>query len=157
MGELKASNLLTNQNAIRVRWLLWILSALGFIDSVYLFVLKMTNNPTLCIKGVGDCWSVNNSVYSEILGIPISALGALAYLAIVFLIVLERRGGFWKNYSAMMVFGISLAGWIYSLYLTYLEIFVLRSICPFCVVSAVLMTLIFVLSIVRLNIINPQS
>jgi uncharacterized membrane protein len=40
---------------------------------------------------------------------------------------------------------------LYSLYLTYIELFVLRAVCPFCVLSAVVMGVLFVLSIARLR------
>lgn len=139
-----------------IRRTLFILTLVGFLDAVYLSILKLAHNPTMCIKGVGDCWSVNISVYSENFGIPIAVLGSLAFLTIALMVGLEDQGGFWKNNSVLIVFGISLSGWFYSVYLTYLEIVVIKSICPFCVLSAVMMSLILILTTVRL-ISKPQS
>lgn len=126
------------------------LAAIGLIDSLYLMIIKLTNNKGLCLQGIGDCWTVNTSRYSEISGIPISILGALAYLAILVLLYLETREGFWNEYSSIFVFGIALTGTLYSAYLTYLEIAVIKAICPFCVISAVVITALLVISIIRM-------
>lgn len=127
-----------------------ILAVIGVIDAVYLLIIKWTNNKALCLQGVGDCWSVNTSKYSEIAGIPISLLGIGAYLVILALLMLEDRGEFWKNNSPMIIFGISLAGTLYSAYLTYVEIYVIRAICPFCVISAIMILGLLGVSIARL-------
>jgi uncharacterized membrane protein len=83
-------------------------------------------------------------------GIPIAYLGLAANIIIMLLLLLETRGVFWKQYSPFIVFGMTLAGTIYSIYLTYIEIAILRAICPYCVVSAVVMVLLFIVSLVRL-------
>ncbi len=119
-------------------------SFVGIADSIYLTVLKVSNNKSLCIQGVGDCWSVNTSRYSEIAGIPIAVLGLLAYLFIFLILVLEDHLAVLKVYSPYGLFGITLIGVIYSGYLTYLEIAVIKAICPFCVVSAIAMLILFI-------------
>lgn len=112
------------------------LAILGFLDALYLLIIKLTNNKGLCLEGIGDCWTVNLSKYSEIAGVPISILGMGAYLAVIVLLFLETKGSFWKNNSPILIFGLMLAGTLYSAYLTYIEIYVLKAICPFCVISA---------------------
>ena len=64
---------------------------LGILDAIYLTVIKFTGNKALCIEGVGDCWTVNNSRYSEWNGIPLSLLGILAYLSIILILTLQNR------------------------------------------------------------------
>lgn len=130
-----------------MRNMMYVLSIIGFIDSVYLYIIKITNNKSLCLPGIGDCWSVNNSRFSEIAGVPISLLGAGAYLTIIVLLWLEGRNLFFQQYGPLLLFGLTLFGTIYSLYLTYIEIFVLHAICPFCVISAVVMVFLFALAI----------
>ncbi len=127
-----------------------IVAGIGLLDAVYLIVLKYTNNKAMCIQGVGDCWSVNISRYSMIAGIPVAVLGAIAYLAIIALLLLERRGAFWQNQGVMANFGMSLIGVLFSAYLTYLEIAVIRAVCPFCVLSAICMLVLFGLNLARL-------
>jgi uncharacterized membrane protein len=126
-----------------------ILSGIGLVDSLYLTWVKLSNAYAFC-GPIGDCESVNSSKYAEIAGIPIALLGAIAYLAIMFLLLFETRNGFWAEYSPMVVFGLSLAGVLYSAYLTYLEIAVIRAICPYCVVSAIVLVLLLALATVRL-------
>ena len=101
-----------------------------------------------CAEG-GGCESVNSSIYSEINGIPIAILGLGAYLAIAALLTLEKRVGALETYGPLAVFGLALTGTLYSAYLTYVELFVLRAVCPYCVASAVLITAIFILAVVR--------
>lgn len=128
-----------------------VISLIGFLDSLYLSWLEFTHREAFC-AGSGDCQTVANSPYSEIAGIPIAVLGIGAYLVILGLLYLEQKGEFWREYSPLMIFGISLVGVIYSIYLTYIEIAVIYAICPYCVISAIAMLLIFVMSIARLTI-----
>lgn len=125
-------------------------AALGIIDSIYLFIIKVTNNKSLCIQGVGDCWSVNTSIYSEVFGIPVSILGLVAYAVMMFLWIMLPKNPVFAKYAPFLNFGLGLIGVIYSAYLTYLEIAVIKAICPFCVISAILILVLFILSIIQL-------
>lgn len=136
-------------NDRKLRLFSLILAAIGLLDSIYLTWVKVANRYALC-GPIGDCESVNSSQYSEVYGVPIAFFGAIAYFIIILLLWLEARGGRWQEYGAMVVFGISLAGVLYSTYLTYIEIAVLRAICPYCVVSAVVLVLLLILAILRL-------
>ena len=55
-----------------------------------------------------------------------------------------------KEYGPLAIFGISLGGVIFSIYLTYLELYVIHAVCPFCVASAIIIILLFILAILRL-------
>ena len=131
------------------------LASSGLIDSIYLTWVKVTNRYALC-GPIGDCESVNSSRYSEIGGVPIALLGAGAYLLIIVLLALEPRGSIWMEYSPYVVLGITIAGSLYSIYLTYLEVAVIHAICPYCVVSAVVIIALFILSLVRLTVYDPE-
>ncbi len=124
---------------------------IGLIDSAYLSWLKFSHNEVLCAGGLGDCYTVNTSPYAEIYGIPIALLGLGAYLAIIFVLLFETRSTFFEENGKLIVFGLSLVGVIYSAYLSYLEEFVIRAWCPYCVLSAIAITVIFVASIMRLT------
>jgi uncharacterized membrane protein len=128
----------------------FVLACIGFLDTVYLVVLKLTENRSMCIQGAGDCWSVNTSRYSSIGGIPIALFGTAAYVLIAILYLLEDSNTFFQSYSELAVFGIVLAGTIYSIYLTYLEIVVIQAICLFCIFSAVIMVNLLILALIRL-------
>ena len=128
-----------------------IISILGLIDAIYLALIKFLNKPEMCLEGIGDCWSVNLSPYSSIYGIPVSVLGACAYIVLIGIFVFENKRPDMKDLLLKGTFGITTIGFLFSCYLTYLELFVIHAICPFCVVSAILMTALFIISIIRLK------
>jgi len=128
-----------------------VLSAAGVVVAVVLtsFHYSPATAAALC-TGAGGCETVNTSPYSTIAGIPIAVLGMGAYVAIGALAFLSTREGALAEQAHLAVFGVSLAGVLYSVYLTYLEIFVIRAICPWCVVSALIMTAIWISSVADL-------
>lgn len=134
----------------RVRFGVVVAAVIGLVDSIYLTWIKLTHNEASCLVGIGNCETVNTSRYSEISGIPIALVGALAYLILLVLVLLEARKAISTENSSTLIFGIGLAGFLYSLYLTYLELMVIKAVCPFCVLSAVAMTAVFILAVVRL-------
>jgi uncharacterized membrane protein len=117
------------------------LTILGVIDGIYLTWIKLSNTSAYC-AGIGDCDTVNFSPYAEIAGIPVALLGTGAYLVILLLLLYETKTAFMREYAPMGVFGLSLIGVLFSAYLTYVEIVILRAICPYCVLSAVLLVLL---------------
>jgi len=133
-----------------------VLVALGFLVSLYLTWIKLTNNTAAC-AGIGDCDAVNSSRYAEVAGIPIALVGMMGYLAIGCALVAELR---WPqaNWSLRLgVFGMALAGTLYSAYLTYVEVAVLHAVCPYCVISAICMVGILILSVLRLRAADVES
>lgn len=132
-------------------------SIIGFIDSAYLTIIKFTNSPIYCTPGLGNCETVQNSQWSTIWGIPIALFGAMAYLVLVFCFAFENKTPLLKKYSQYVVFGTSLFGFLYSLYLTYLEFFVLKTICQWCILSAICMTVVFIVTIIRLKDLQLRS
>jgi len=128
----------------------FIVAGAGFLDSLYLSWTKLAHTEVYC-AGSSNCQTVNSSPYAEIAGVPIAILGIGAYLSLLVLLALERHGGFWRANSPLIFFGISLAGVLYSIYLTYIELFVLRAICPYCLVSAIALVVLLILAIFRLS------
>jgi uncharacterized membrane protein len=133
---------------------------IGFINAGYLTIEKITNNQAMCLPGLGDCWTVANSQYSQIYGIPVAVLGMAAYGLILTLLFVESKFPGNGEFIRMLTFGVVLTGTIYSIYLTYLEIAVIKAVCPFCVISAIAMLVLFFCTLLRLvnnqNEINPQ-
>lgn len=131
------------------------LTILGLLVSIYMTVYKLTSNDSMCL-GSGDCSTVNASRYSEVNGIPVAAIGIIGYAAILALLYLETRTRFYKQNGTLIIFGMALTGFIFTVWLVYVEIELLKAICPFCVTSQVAMTLIFILAVTRL-VKQPQS
>ena len=101
----------------------------------------------LCASA-GGCETVNTSPYSTLAGIPIALIGLGAYLVIGGLAVAATRDWPIREAAPLLVFGLALIGVLYSAYLTYLELFVIRAVCPWCVASALIMTSIWILALV---------
>lgn len=132
-----------------LRLLSYVLAGIGVAVSAYLSWVEITQAQVFC-GGSNQCETVANSPYAKIYGVPIAILGLGAYLVIIALLVLENRGRYWVQNSPLVVFGMTLVGTLYSAYLTYLEFAVIHAVCPYCIVSAIAMTLLFVISMVRL-------
>jgi len=128
-----------------------VLAIAGLLDSVYLSYIKLSNQTASC-NLIGDCEKVNNSRYAVIGGVPIALLGVAGFLLVLILLYLDRPSAGGPEAVRVALFGVTLAGTLYSIYLTYLELFVLQAICPFCALSAVAMVGLFVLSLVRLRL-----
>lgn len=131
------------------RWASLILAGLGALVSAYLTWVKLANATAFC-SNVGDCDAVNASVYSEVFGIPIALLGLGAYVAMGALLAAEDRAPILREWGPLAVFGLALTGTLYSAYLTYVELFVIYAVCPYCVASAIIITGILALAVARL-------
>ncbi len=125
------------------------LSTLGLLVSIYMTIFKLTSNENMCL-GNGGCSKVNSSVYAEIYGIPVAVIGVGGYAAILAVLALEKRNRFLEKNGAMIVFGLALIGFLFTLYLIYVELVLIHALCPFCVTSQITMTLLFILSVIRL-------
>jgi uncharacterized membrane protein len=136
-------------------WLnLWTISivlvVIGLLISGYLSYTKLTDTETVCLEGGEfDCDLVNNSKYAEIMGIPITYLGFATYVFIGALLFLENRIGFLEENGILLLFGITLFAFIYSMYLVYLQGEVLGAWCQWCLGHEATMTVLFFVTVVR--------
>lgn len=122
-------------------WLVPALSAVGLLVAIYLTVIELSGDPAVC-GPVGDCNAVQQSPYAFLFGVlPIGMLGVLGYAAMILLWAAARllpaRG---LDLARLGLFGLSAVGTLFSIYLTYLEPFVIGATCAWCLTSAVLMT-----------------
>ena len=123
-------------------------ASIGLLVSVYMAIYKFTANDAMCL-GSGECAIVNASRYSEIYGIPLGVIGALGYIAIMGALLIEKRHPLGKEYGNMLAMGMAFAGFLFSMYLMYISHNVIQATCPFCVASAVSITLCFILTLIR--------
>jgi uncharacterized membrane protein len=126
------------------------LSVVGLLDAIYLTWIKLSDANLIC-TGVGGCDVVNTSEYSLLAGLPIALFGAIAYVIFIILLLYESRYEWILENGPLVLFGLSLFGFLYSVYLTYIELFVIFAICPYCVLSAIIMTMILALAWIRLR------
>lgn len=125
------------------------LAIIGLLVAIYMSIYKLTSNDSMCI-GSGDCKTVNASRYAEVSGIPVAFLGVAGYAAILAVLLLERRIPFLEENGTLVFFGLSLTGFLFTLYLIFVEVALIKAYCPFCITSQTAMTLIFILSVIRL-------
>jgi uncharacterized membrane protein len=129
-----------------------VLSALGIAVSLYLTYLYFSNSPSaFCLEGSG-CDTVRESPYSRILGIPVSLLGVIGYSLIFALALISI------SYQArwILLYFLSLAGATFSLYLTYVELFVIKAICAYCLASAVIVSFILIMLFITKPKLSPM-
>lgn len=111
----------------------------------YLSWHRLSGAPLLC-GGTGDCDLVNASRFAYLLGVPVAYWGLAMYLTLLALaawILLAPAGA--PASLPLVILGLAAGGAAFSLYLTAMEVFVLRAICRWCVASqaAILLILIF--------------
>ncbi len=103
--------------------------------------------------GIGDCDLVNSSAYSEIAGVPVALIGMMGYGLLLVLNTVAYSADPSEIYRPLLAFIFlgALVGTLFSAYLTYVELFILRAICPWCVVSALIITVLLILAALALR------
>lgn len=129
------------------RMMIAALALIGAFVATYLTLYKLgvIGELSCSVKG---CETVNSSRWATFLGFPVAAWG-IAFYAATFVVSLIGTGGNYeddRNISKALVL-MSGIGVLFSGWLTYLELFVIHAICMWCVISAVIVTLIFILSL----------
>lgn len=127
-----------------------IASFIGLLDSGYLSYSKLNSLHLVCSPNIGDCNSVNASQWSYIFGIPVAYLGFLAYLAILLLLEFGPKIKWLRPHVDYLFFFVSLVGFLFSAYLTYIEAAVLNTFCQWCLISAGMITILFSISVIKL-------
>jgi uncharacterized membrane protein len=125
-----------------------ILALVGLGVAAYLSHIELQNVEAVC-GPVGDCNTVNQSEYAWLFGIiPVGVLGLIGFFAILTGWMLQRWGSrkisLWATVS---ILGMSGFGTVFSIYLTFLEPFVIGATCLWCLSSATIMTVIYALAL----------
>jgi uncharacterized membrane protein len=119
-------------------------AAFGVGVASYIAIEAAGGDAPTCIAGSSGCETVASSSYSHVLGVNIAVFGIAGYALLLATALLRGDG------ARMAGFAISLAGFGYSVFLTYVELFKIEAICQWCIASAVLMTILFGLSALRM-------
>ncbi|MFL5575943.1 MAG: vitamin K epoxide reductase family protein [Gemmatimonadaceae bacterium] len=127
------------------------LALAGVFVSLYLTLYKVGVIGQLSCS-VGSCEAVNTSEWSTLLGQPV-ALWGLGFYVATFAVAVAGLGGRFLDSRAVSLLLTAMAGTgvLFSAWLTYLELFVIHAICMWCVISAIIVTLIFALSLLDLR------
>jgi uncharacterized membrane protein len=134
-----------------LRALLAVLAAAGLAISAYLTWAHLSGTVPVCVGGSGGCETVQTSRYSEIMGVPVAALGLFAYATMLACAVLRGEG------AAVSGLFVALVGVLFSAYLTYLELFVIRAICQWCMANVAAVIAYLVFGTVRLRLAGSDA
>lgn len=110
-----------------------IIGFIGFLDSTYLTVQHYRGEPPKCAIFTG-CETVATSKYATIGPIPLALLGSLYYLAIFILSVAYFDTK--KEQLLVLISYLTIAGFLASLFFIYLQIFIIKALCLYCIISA---------------------
>jgi uncharacterized membrane protein len=120
------------------------LATFGVGVATYITIADSGGGSPVCLAGGHGCETVANSSYSHLLGVNVAVFGIVGYVLLLACALLRGDG------PRMAGFGLALAGFGYSVYLTYLELFKIEAVCQWCVASAALMTLLFATNTIRM-------
>lgn len=118
------------------------LAVVGLGIAGYLTYVHYSHIEPVCTTG--GCAKVQGSEYADLVGVPVALIGLLGYVGILASLAIPGEAG--RTVTALL----ALVGFGYSAYLTYLELDVIDAICQWCVGSAVVMTAIAAVAVVRM-------
>jgi uncharacterized membrane protein len=128
----------------RLDWPIALVAVLALAVSAYLASLKLVGSTPLFCEAQSGCDVVQSSRYAVFLGVPTALWGAALYAVIAGLALAGLTVSRWL--AAFVLAGVAVS---FSGYLTYLELGVIRAVCPYCVVVAMLAVLLFALLVIR--------
>ena len=127
------------------------LSLAGFFVAMYLYLYKIGRIGTL-VCGTGACETVQLSPQSRFLGVDVSLIGVVGYAVLLLLAILSTQPAHEGRSWPLKLIALGSGGAVlFTLYLTWLELFVIHAICRWCVSSAVIIVAIFCLSLLELR------
>ena len=138
-------------------WILWtivVLALVGFTDASFLFAKRISGTPIPCFITHG-CDEVSKSPYSVLFGVPLSLLGMIFYLGTGFLALLYLDI---KNLlvGKLLVLATAL-GFLSSCYFIYIQKFKIGAFCIYCIMSAIISTILFLFGIKIWKILKSQT
>jgi uncharacterized membrane protein len=128
-----------------------LVSLLGLFVSAYLYLYKIGRIGTLAC-GTGGCETVQASVWSRFAGVEVALIGVVGYgLLLAMALVSLRPNLADRRWPAAVFTSLAAAGVLFTIYLSYLELFVIRAICRWCVGSAAIIATLLVLGLLELR------
>ncbi|MBX6365948.1 MAG: vitamin K epoxide reductase family protein [Gemmatimonadetes bacterium] len=152
MSDVAVNELREEVGAPAARMGIAVLSLLGVFLSAYLLLHRLGIVGTLACGASGGCETVQSSAYATFLGMPVPAIGVGGYLLLLATALVgaqpalagDRRIG-------LAVLALATTALAFTAYLNYIEAFVLHAWCRYCIGSAALVVLIFLLSLTEVR------
>ena len=135
-----------------------VLALIGFADSTFLLAKRLSGGPIPCVLGFTGCDTVSKSPYSVLFGIPLSAYGMVFYLGIgiLGLLYLDTKNALF----ARLLLPATALGFAMSVYFIYVQKFLIKAFCVYCILSAIISTILFCLGLLvhrKLKMISSLS
>ena len=136
---------------IRYRQTIAVLALVGCFVALYLWLHALgIGGPLKC--GTGGCDTVQTSRWAVFLGIPVAFYGVVGYVLILLVAIAGLRPvALAQRQWSVLLAALATIGFLFTAYLTYLELFVIHAICRWCVGSAVIITVIWIVSLFALK------
>jgi uncharacterized membrane protein len=133
----------------RIILALAIISFIGFLDATYIVAKHYLGEIPPCGL-TGECEAVLTSQYATVFNIPVALGGVIYYLFIFILLIayLDTK----NNRLIFIISSIILIGFLASLWFVYLQLFVIKAICIYCIISALICTILFFIGLFMLNL-----
>lgn len=121
------------------------LALIGFADSAFLLAKRLSGGPIPCVLGFTGCDTVSKSSHSVLFGIPLSAYGMVFYLGIgiLGLLYLDTKNALF----ARLLLPSTALGFAMSAYFIYVQKFLIKAFCVYCILSAIVSTILFCLGL----------
>jgi uncharacterized membrane protein len=131
----------------KLHWIVPLLAMVGLVVAGYLAFVETTGGEAVC-GPVGDCNTVQQSEYAFLFGVvSVGLLGMLSYIAILSAWLIDRWGPEpLADIAKIAIFLMAFIGTFFSIYLTFLEPFVIGATCAWCLTSAVVITALMLIS-----------
>ena len=132
---------------LKLHWVVPLLALVGLVVAGYLAFIESTGGEAVC-GPVGDCNTVQQSEYAFLFGVvSVGLLGMLSYIAILSAWLIDRWGSEQlADLAQVAIFLMAFVGTLFSIYLTFLEPFVIGATCAWCLTSAVVITALMLIS-----------
>ena len=134
-----------------------LLSLIGLLVATYLYLFKLGLIPGLAC-GTGGCETVQASPWATFLGLPVALIGVLGYVACLgcALVGLEK-GGDRRHWSDTLLLVGTFGGVVFTAWLTYAEAVLIEAWCRWCIGSAVIIALLFLVSLLNWRSLRPAA
>jgi len=137
---------------MRYRQTIAVLALVGLFVALYLWLHALGFGGAIKCGASGGCEVVQTSPWAVFLGLPVAFYGVVGYLALlVVALAALRPTALAQRTWNLLLLGLATVGVVFTAYLTYVELFLIHAICRWCVGSAVIITLIWIVSLLSLR------
>jgi uncharacterized membrane protein len=143
---------------MRHRQAIALLALVGLFVALYLWLHALGFGGAIKCGASGGCETVQTSQWAVFFGLPVAFYGVVGYFAVLIVALASLRpAALAQTGWNLVLLGLATIGVVFTAYLTYVELFLIHAICRWCVGSAVIITLIWIVSLLWLRSPAPRT